>query len=354
MTTVSIIVPVFNALPDLRQCVESILAQTHRDLAIILVDDGSTDGSETVCDDFAAGDPRVTVIHQPNSGVSAARNIALTGATGEAVMFVDADDWIDPEACAQALVHFEQSAVDLVMFPYVREFGSMSLPRHVFDGDRDWTGEEALEGLQRRIVGLVGAELHDLEAGDSLGVVWGKLYRRSVIAAHRLDFIDLAEIGSGEDALFTLGFLRHARRAVYLDRCLYHYRRTSHTTITRRHRPGLADQWERAFARWGEFTTKRRNPEEFRAALDNRIALSLIGLGLNEAHLDNPRAVRARISMLRRHLASDTYAGPVRRLPIRYLPLKWRPFFVLCRYRLTALLYLHLVVIRRLMRRRTA
>jgi glycosyltransferase EpsH len=351
---VSIIVPAHNALPDLLQCIESLIAQTHTDLEIILVDDGSTDNSGATCDDYATRDRRVTVIHQPNRGVSSARNAGLKRATGQAVMFVDSDDWIDIDSCATAVEVLGQPEVDVVMFPYVREFAATSMPRHVFPGNREWTGTEALEILQRRVVGLLGTELRDLEAGDSLGVVWGKLYRMSLISGHGLEFIDLAEIASGEDGLFNLDFLRWARKAVYLDRCLYHYRRTSNETITRRYRPDLERQWRRAFDRWAAFTVDRRRGPDFREALDNRIALSLIGLGLNEAHRDNPKPLRQRISSLRGYLKSDTYAGPLRHLRIRSLGVKWRPFFLLCRYRLAALAYLQLVIIRQLMRRRAA
>ena len=100
---VSIIVPVYNAQQYLENCVQSILAQTYRDFQLILVNDGSTDESGNLCDGFAARDSRVTVIHQKNAGVSAARNAGLAVASGEYIGFVDADDTIVPEMYEQAL-----------------------------------------------------------------------------------------------------------------------------------------------------------------------------------------------------------------------------------------------------------
>ena len=95
---VSVIVPVYNAEQTIRRCVASILDQQFTDLELLLVDDGSTDGSGAICDEFAARDARVTAIHQKNAGVSAARNHALDLAQGVYLQFLDSDDWITPDA----------------------------------------------------------------------------------------------------------------------------------------------------------------------------------------------------------------------------------------------------------------
>ena len=94
---ISVIVPVYNAAEYLPRCIESILCQTHRNLDILLIDDGSTDGCGEVCDSYAREDSRIRVIHQQNSGVSTARNAGLDAARGDWIGFVDADDWIEPE-----------------------------------------------------------------------------------------------------------------------------------------------------------------------------------------------------------------------------------------------------------------
>lgn len=94
---ISVIVPVFNAAAYLRRCLDSLLAQTYQKTEIILIDDGSTDGSGKICDDYAAARPKIFVFHTENQGASQARQLGLTKATGEFVSFVDSDDYVSPD-----------------------------------------------------------------------------------------------------------------------------------------------------------------------------------------------------------------------------------------------------------------
>ena len=93
---VSIIVPVYNVKPYLNRCVDSLLGQSYQNMELLLVDDGSTDGSEALCDEYAAQDARVRVLHKKNGGLSDARNAGVDAAKGEYLSFVDGDDWVSP------------------------------------------------------------------------------------------------------------------------------------------------------------------------------------------------------------------------------------------------------------------
>ena len=115
---ISVILPVYNAAAYLPACLDSVLAQTHRDIEVIVVDDGSTDGSGDVCDDYACRDARVTVLHQPNGGPSAARNRALEEARGEYVAFIDSDDVVHHRYLEVLLATLEQQHADIVQSPY--------------------------------------------------------------------------------------------------------------------------------------------------------------------------------------------------------------------------------------------
>lgn len=118
MTDVSVIVPVYNTERYVARCIRSILAQTCTNLELILVDDGSVDGSGAICDSFAAADPRVRVFHKENGGVSSARNFGLAKAEGEFVSFIDSDDWIAPYTYEKAVDAARKNSVNLVQYNF--------------------------------------------------------------------------------------------------------------------------------------------------------------------------------------------------------------------------------------------
>lgn len=199
---VSIIVPVYNAQRYLHRCVASILEQSLQDIQLILVDDGSADGSGTLCDEFAAKDSRVTVLHQKNAGVSAARNAGLAVAKGEFVGFVDADDAITPDAYEQAVNAI--GAHDMAMWDAVtvwpdgrREPDTISLLKTdcVLE-KKDWSPE-----LLRYMA----------------GAAWRCLYRRELLEEVRFPL----GIKLSEDRLFNIEAMGKAKSLVYCKRELY-------------------------------------------------------------------------------------------------------------------------------------
>ena len=131
---VSIVVPVYNVERYLRQCLDCLVNQTYQNVEIICVDDGSTDASSEILTEYALKNSRVRVIRQKNSGLSAARNVGFSFATGEYVMYVDSDDWIGVRTCEKAVFKAEEHAADLVMWPYIREFPDHSAPKAIFRG----------------------------------------------------------------------------------------------------------------------------------------------------------------------------------------------------------------------------
>ena len=111
---ISVIVPVYNAEAYVSRCLESILNQTYRDIRVVCVNDGSTDGTGAILEDFRRRDSRVEVLARENSGLSASRNAGLERADGEYVMFADADDWLDAHACADAVKAMRERDADIV------------------------------------------------------------------------------------------------------------------------------------------------------------------------------------------------------------------------------------------------
>lgn len=210
--TVSIIVPVYNAEATIRRCVDSILEQAYTDFELLLVDDGSTDGSGAICDDYAAKDVRVQVVHKANSGVSATRNLALGRARGVYLQFLDSDDWITPDATS-VLVHTAEShQCDLVIADFYRVVGERVSRKGDIDEDGVLSREE------------YAAHMMENPADFYYGVLWNKLYRRSIVEEHQLRMDP--DISWCEDFMFNLEYIRYAESFCALQVPIYYYVKT--------------------------------------------------------------------------------------------------------------------------------
>lgn len=326
---VSIIVPVYNVERYLRQCLDSLVNQTYRNIEIICVNDGATDESGEIIDRYAKADARIMTIYVPNSGVASARNTALSCATGKYLMFVDGDDWIDITACEKAVLQAETYHVDLVMWPYIREFQSHSAPKVVFPEKRLFDKAEC-QALQRRMIGLSGTELAHPENADALCTVWGKLYRRELIERNNIRFTDLQRIGTYEDGLFNLSYLAYVKCAVYIPDYLNHYRKN--TGMTSSYRKQLPAQWKNLFSDMHSYIKENECDPSFEEALNNRISLSMIGLGLNALALPNHEALKE----IQGILSGKEYRAAIKALPMRYFPPHWWVFFACCKLNFAA------------------
>ena len=314
---VSIVVPVYNVERYLRQCLDCLVNQTYQNVEIICVDDGSTDASSEILTEYALKNSRVRVIRQKNSGLSAARNVGFSFATGEYVMYVDSDDWIDVRTCEKAVFKAEEHAADLVMWPYIREFPDHSAPKAIFSEEKTFHAAECRE-LQRRMIGLLGTELAHPENADALCTVWGKLYRRELIAQNEIHFTDLQRIGTYEDGLFNLHYLAHVKNITYIPDYLSHYRKNSGMT---------SKYWKDLFSDMRSYIELEKCGDDFDAALNNRISLSIIGLGLNALALPNREAS----TEIRGILSEKEYRAAIKTLPMRYFPPHWWAFFACCK-----------------------
>lgn len=206
---ISIIVPVYQAEKYLRQCLDSIQQQTYPDWEAILIDDGSSDGSPAICDDYAKNDRRFKVVHQRNGGVSKARNKGLQMAQGSLITFVDADDQLH----ADALEYYKQQAidgVDMVMTGYCQVRG----------GRVETFADEGKEKCMDRVQALT--MMYRPIWFPYQGYLWNKCYRKSVIDAHHLRFDE--GIYFNEDRLFVTQYLCHTTgKVVYSSKVVYDY-----------------------------------------------------------------------------------------------------------------------------------
>lgn len=316
---ISVIIPCYNVEHFVQKCTESILVQKGFELELLLVNDGSTDGTSQVLEQLAKHDERITLITQSNAGLSAARNAGIAAATGDYLMFVDADDWLEENTFEVVGQRFTDE--DLFCFSYYRVFNHQKKPR-----DLNLEGVFDASYIQRRMVGLLGEELRDPSQADSLVTAWGKLYKTALVKDNHVRFTDTQIIGT-EDALFNIQYLEYASRVCLINLPLYNYYKVHQASLTKLYKPYLFSQWKTLYSKINTLVHPKAHP--FKEALSNRIALSIIGLGLNETFSGMPIWAKAKkISII---LHDDAYIKAYQNLDFRYFPLHWKLFFYLAK-----------------------
>lgn len=338
---ISVIVPVYNAGAYIEVCLDNLIGQTYRNMEILCVNDGSIDNSFAILQDYSRRDSRIHLINKENEGVSQARNDALKQASGEFVMFVDADDWIDPETCETVLSSAVEEQADIVMWSYCSETESRSSRKVIYPEKRIFNDTEVKMQLHRRFVGVLNEELARPELADALCPVWGKLYRRELLVG--IEFVDLKEIGTYEDGFFNLEVFGRARKVVYLPEYFYHYRRSTTESVTSGYREELFSQWQNLFAQMRGYIEENELPVEYREALQNRIALSIQGLGLNIVSAD--RSAMWMIREIKSIISRPEYKEAYRKLDYGYFPIHWKLFYGNARFGCACGVYVLLRVI---------
>lgn len=330
---VSIIVPVYKTKDYLRQCIESLLSQTYRSVEIILADDGSPDECPALCDAYASKDKRIRVIHKENGGLSSAREAGIQHAHGDYIMVVDSDDWLEPDTIADCIEVALKNEADCVMFGYVREYPSKSIPTHLFGSDFAYEVFASEEKIHRRIVGLIGDELQSPQQIDNLSTVCMKLYKTDIAKRGRI--VSERIVGTSEDTIFNLYALDGCKIG-YINKCFYHYRKSNTQSITTQHKPDLAEKWDVMYGIMQEYIDGSGRANEYHTPFLNRVACGMIGLGLNE--IGSTESIWKKSQRLRAILDKPLYREAFAQLDTSYCGAKWKLFFLLCKKRRTFLL----------------
>ena len=215
MIKYSVIVPVFNCINELSACVESILWQTKPDFELLLVDDGSTDGSSVLCDQLAEQDARIRVFHKANGGASSARNLGLEHTAGDFILFFDADDTVEQDLLEQVSSALSEPSPQMVIFGMAFDY-------------YDTNGRlEKTERLSVKNAGLVSSEdllsaFSSFFDANALSSACNKVFSGQILRDGGLRFSE--EMTLYEDLDFVLRYLPYCRQIVCMDQALYHYR----------------------------------------------------------------------------------------------------------------------------------
>ena len=210
---ISVIIPVYNTAPYLDACLSSVCAQGWKCLEILLVDDGSTDGSGAICDAWSRRDPRIRVFHKENEGVSSARNEGLTNTTGEFIAFVDSDDWIEAEMLEYLAAAIDDADMACCGFwAYPSESLDFSVEKGVKPADPCETIQAAMLIYER---------------DGYFTSVWNKLYRRAALLRNGKPILMDSDLFWGEDEVWLAQVLGNCRKVAFVPKALYHWRPTS-------------------------------------------------------------------------------------------------------------------------------
>jgi glycosyltransferase involved in cell wall biosynthesis len=220
---ISIIIPVYNSEPYLRECLDSVVNQTMREIQIICINDGSTDNSLAILEEYADGDSRILLINKINTGVASARNNGLASVTGKYVLFVDSDDTVDTKLCEKVYTKAEWSNADFVLFFHDTPNGHQCACDTTIS-TYDKIGWEEKKSLL------------------NFGTVWGKLWRKDFLEKHNLKFYE--QVFCLDDVLFYWQGLSLAAKVSILPEILYHYylRPNALTTFHGKHFQKILDE----------------------------------------------------------------------------------------------------------------
>lgn len=216
---VSVIVPVYNAGPHLEPCIRSILAQTHANLEVILVDDGSTDGSGLVCDQLAVEDERVRAVHQPNAGIAVAQNTGLDIAAGELITFCDNDDLMAPGMLERLADLIESTDSDMSCCRWRNvgaSRGAAELRKHADDPYGEFIVFDDPAAAYQQVFSVAVRRLFNKELRYFSEANWGKMYR-----AHLFDEVRFPPGRYAQDVAVAMTLYARMRRVASCDDALY-------------------------------------------------------------------------------------------------------------------------------------
>ncbi|MDY4931576.1 MAG: glycosyltransferase [Alistipes shahii] len=321
MAKISIIIPIYNVEKYLCRCIDSVLAQTLKDIEIIMVDDGSPDNCPILCDEYAKKDRRIKVLHKKNAGLGYARNSGLEVATGEYIIFIDSDDYVSQNMFDRLYSVATRDQADAVFCGLQRSFNEKN-----FLQKRDVTEETKMCGEQVKKLALdfVASAPHDNIERHYEMSVWHSIYRRELLEKNNIRFLSEREIVS-EDLPFQVDFFLAADRVTFIPDILYTYCVNNSMSLTNTFR------FEKIYGTITLFHLLQQklvlyDPQQLRA---KRFFIGYMrGMSVHISQLNIPRS--ARIALLRKQ-CSDKVWQEIKDYSLSNLPLFASFFYYLQR-----------------------
>lgn len=316
---VSIIIPVYNTdFSQLKTCILSLINQSYKNIEIILVNDGSSNGCEKICEDFSVKDERVSLINKTNSGVSATRNLGLDQAIGNYVMFVDSDDWLERDAVEVAVASIADN--EFLVFNYSRDF-------------KDKKKDIVIDKRETLIYNENNQEFnpYDLKV---LGSSCAKLYRKDFIGENRFN----PNLTNGEDCEFNNRLFLSLTKCKYINYMGYHYIQNENSSV-RKVDPNMPDKYKKTILEFKKTMMKETN-DNTKSTYYSFVALSYLMLVLNCFFSSkNTVSLSEKIKMHNTLYCDDIYVDLIQNINFVSLPITRKVFILFFKYKLPIVNY---------------
>ena len=334
MQKISVIVPVYNGEDSIRKCIASITGQTYKDLEIIIIDDGSKDNTQSICQEIAEKDNRLKVFYQENHGVSAARNNGLNHISGEYVMFVDADDFLDTDACQKCIDTINLDNSDIVVANKIFHIGNR-VQKNVLYSNRHFSREG--EDKELFILDLMTPyfdKTMNKVAYLSCGVT-AKLFKTDLILSNGIKFRE--DCRFGEDVLFNMECFQQAKSITYIDYDVYHFCVNSGSSTHK-----FRNDWNKSHEVFMDgidlFNAKYKKDNRFLQAAEMMKVSRISSLAVSYYfHKDNPNSFLRSYAEFQEFMKSPKYARAIQNVNNQILTDNQKKIVFFLRHHMTML-----------------
>ena len=317
---ISIIIPVYNVEQYLMQCLDSVVNQTYKNLEIILVNDGSTDNSGKICDEYNLKDSRIKVVHKENGGISSARNEGLKLSTGSYVAFVDADDYLEK----QYIEKLVETDADIAVCSFYKEYPFNSEKNIIINKKTLKTKDEFIYDI--------------LSFQKALGCAWGKLFNTKFLKENNIFFNENLKVA--EDAEFCLISVQYNPKIVYIPEILYHYNFSS-VSIVRKFNKFYFEYYKNSLNKIECLIDKTKYLIQWNNFVAHHLLLICVNYCFN---LSNKISYNKKKQMLKQILKEEMFANSLSLSNIKDFPLTKRITLFLLKHRMYFVVYIVAVI----------
>ena len=332
---ISIIAPVYKIPKEyLEQCFTSVIRQTYTNWELIIVDDGSQDGSGEYCDEFVKKDSRIKVIHQENAGVSVARNNGIENSNGDYIAFIDSDDWIDEDYLQKFINRLNEVDYDICICSAKVERKTKSEINDFLIEDAIKCNEEQLYQLKSQLICRGLTKYHPPYV--NVGVPWGKLYKKSFIIDNKISF--KPGVKRMQDNLFNLYAFKKAKCISYINKQTYHYRDFSESAV-HKYNPNIISDFRPFLDELEKFVIHENNEKWIIGANKRRITSINSYMSSYFFHKKNNKSTLKKIKDLKDYLKKEEIIKAVKNTDESIMNVQERIFYVFVKHKFAIGLY---------------